>query len=390
MVTMTQGSDIDWAVVSVRIQIDDFAPMTCDNPGGSGGVCVLEEFGDTSDDVWSVGDGFFITESGTDLCSSTCSIDVTIIDTHQGMVIWESMDDMDDGMDEMYYAFYCSNDGEDYAESMGGILCPEGPGEVPTCPDGMPCTCIDVDESCTDGDDDWGYLSDEPSDEMGDVEAPEIDFSLYDWNSTNFSMTVDLTNPESMFDFSADVTVEGVTHEIDIVVNEMFEVRAMTVHVEEYDETVTMTLHTEAEIADMLADGMVEGPAMEALPFTLEMAYMDDDMDHGDDEDWETMATDADGNPLFVTVLDCITLVDQAMLANSTFDDVVDSAMLDTSMCGNETDAYSFATNESHVIPTDVMLVDGDEEVGLMLSSDTITMYGLMFEGMPVNETKCG
>ena len=305
----------------------------------------------------------------------------------------DGMDDMDDGMDdmdEMYYAFYCSNDGEDYAESMGGILCPEGPGEVPTCPDGMPCTCIDVDESCTDGDDDWGYLSDEPSDEMGDVEAPEIDFSLYDWNSTNFSMTVDLTNPESMFDFSADVTVEGVTHEIDIAVNEMFEVRAMTVHVEEYDETVTMTLHTEAEIADMLADGMVEGPAMEALPFTLEMAYMDDDMDHGDDEDWETMATDADGNPLFVTVLDCITLVDQAMLANSTFQDVVDSAMLDTSMCGNETDAYTFTTNESHVVPTGVMLVDGDEEVGLMLSSDTITMYGLMFEGMPVNETKCG
>ena len=40
---------------------------------------------------------------------------------------------------------------------MGGILCPEDAGEIPTCPDGEPCICIDVDGSCTDGDDDWGY-----------------------------------------------------------------------------------------------------------------------------------------------------------------------------------------------------------------------------------------
>jgi len=174
------------------------------------------------------------------------------------------------------------------------------------------------------------------------------------------------------------------------VVNEMFEVRAMTVHVEEYDETVTMTLHTEAEITDMLADGMVEGPTLEALPFTLEMAYMDDDMDHGDDEDWETMATDADGNPLFITVHECTTLVDQAMLANSTFDDVVDSASIDTSMCGVEADAYTFSMNETHTVPTDVMLVYDNEEIGLMFTADTITAYGLVVDGMAVNETKCG
>ena len=43
---------------------------------------------------------------------------------------------------------------------------PEGAGEVPTCPDGEPCVCIDVDGSCTDGDDDWGYVNhgDEGSD----------------------------------------------------------------------------------------------------------------------------------------------------------------------------------------------------------------------------------
>ena len=28
----------------------------------------------------------------------------------------------------------------------------------PICPDGEPCICIDVDGSCEDGDDDWGYM----------------------------------------------------------------------------------------------------------------------------------------------------------------------------------------------------------------------------------------
>ena len=67
--------------------------------------------------------------------------------------------DNDDGDDD--YTFYCSNDGEDYAESMGGILCPEGPGVTPECPNGESCVCIDVDGSCDDGDDDWGYYADD-------------------------------------------------------------------------------------------------------------------------------------------------------------------------------------------------------------------------------------
>ena len=68
-------------------------------------------------------------------------------------------DDHSDHDDD--YAFYCSNDGEDYAESMGGILCPEGPGVTPECPNGESCVCIDVDGSCNDGDDDWGYYADD-------------------------------------------------------------------------------------------------------------------------------------------------------------------------------------------------------------------------------------
>ena len=59
--------------------------------------------------------------------------------------------------------YYCSNDSKEYAESNGGILCPEGPGVVPMCPNDEPCVCIDWDNSCTDGDDDWGYYPDESS-----------------------------------------------------------------------------------------------------------------------------------------------------------------------------------------------------------------------------------
>ncbi len=89
MLTMNQGSDINWAAVSVKLQIDGGAPVTCDNPGQSGGVCSLVEYGNTDDEVWSVGDGVTIMESGTDLCSSTCSIDVTITDVREGKIIDE-------------------------------------------------------------------------------------------------------------------------------------------------------------------------------------------------------------------------------------------------------------------------------------------------------------
>ena len=85
-------------------------------------------------------------------------------------------EEMEDDHDD-HYVFYCSNDGEEYANSMGGILCPEGSGEIPTCPDGEPCVCIDVDGSCTDGDDDWGYEDhgDEGSDnsDTGDVSSDD-------------------------------------------------------------------------------------------------------------------------------------------------------------------------------------------------------------------------
>jgi len=70
----------------------------------------------------------------------------------------EIMANLDDGS-----IYYCSNDSKEYAESNGGILCPEGPGVVPLCPNAEPCVCIDWDNSCTDGDDDWGYYPEKSS-----------------------------------------------------------------------------------------------------------------------------------------------------------------------------------------------------------------------------------
>ena len=91
-VTMSQGGDLNWASISVKISVDNGAPVTCDNPGATGGSCGLVEFGSTSDQVWSVGDGVTIVETGQSLCDAgqTCEIKVTITNTRIGQTIDET------------------------------------------------------------------------------------------------------------------------------------------------------------------------------------------------------------------------------------------------------------------------------------------------------------
>ena len=57
--------------------------------------------------------------------------------------------------------YYCANGSEEYAEMLGGIICPEGPGVTPECPNNKPCLCIDPDGDCNDNDD-WGYVNQPP------------------------------------------------------------------------------------------------------------------------------------------------------------------------------------------------------------------------------------
>ena len=87
-ITMNQGQEINWAAVSVKISIDDGAPLTCDKDSGDGS-CSFVEFGTTDDQVWGVGDGITIYEQGQDLCdgNTTCKVDITITDTQAGKTI---------------------------------------------------------------------------------------------------------------------------------------------------------------------------------------------------------------------------------------------------------------------------------------------------------------
>ena len=89
-ITMSQGGDLNWASISVKISVDNGAPVTCSN-GDASGNCDLVEFGNTGDQFWSVGDGVTIVESGQDLCTTgTCVIKVTITDTREGKTLDET------------------------------------------------------------------------------------------------------------------------------------------------------------------------------------------------------------------------------------------------------------------------------------------------------------
>jgi hypothetical protein len=92
-VTMTQGSAINWAAISITISVNNEAPVTCNNPGMTGQTCDLVAFGDTTDNEWTVGDGVTIVENGASHCDASpapCNITVTITDTQQGAVIDQS------------------------------------------------------------------------------------------------------------------------------------------------------------------------------------------------------------------------------------------------------------------------------------------------------------
>ena len=91
-ITMSQGGNLNWASVSVKISVDNGAPVTCsNNDNTSSNNCNLVEFGNTGDQFWSVGDGVTIVEQGQDLCTSgTCVIKVTITDTREGKTLDET------------------------------------------------------------------------------------------------------------------------------------------------------------------------------------------------------------------------------------------------------------------------------------------------------------
>jgi len=87
--TMTKGDNINWANLKVQIEVDNAAPVTCDNPGqNTTNVCKLVPFEGDGGQFWAPGDGVTIAENGQqDVCTATCTIDVIITDTREGTVI---------------------------------------------------------------------------------------------------------------------------------------------------------------------------------------------------------------------------------------------------------------------------------------------------------------
>jgi hypothetical protein len=92
-VTMDQGSEINWAAISLKISVNNGPPLTCanNNETKDNSPCWLDEFGGTGDNVWSVSDGVTIIENSA-ICdaSVTCNIEVTISDTQSETTIDKS------------------------------------------------------------------------------------------------------------------------------------------------------------------------------------------------------------------------------------------------------------------------------------------------------------
>ena len=82
-VMMNQGSDINWTSVGVTIQVDGSTPINCQQNDPSAD-CTYDV---DNDNEWSVGEEIIISEGATDLCSNSCSIDVTIKHTEDQKII---------------------------------------------------------------------------------------------------------------------------------------------------------------------------------------------------------------------------------------------------------------------------------------------------------------
>ena len=87
--TMTQGSDLNWAYMSVKLTTNAGDIYFCSSPNAAeGAACQLVDNGrDTTDATMSVGDVVTIVETDTDICSTSCTMDVEITNTRTDEVI---------------------------------------------------------------------------------------------------------------------------------------------------------------------------------------------------------------------------------------------------------------------------------------------------------------
>ena len=84
IITMSQGQDTTWAVLTVKLSINGAASTTCAVPGQTGGSCVIVDSSNEAN-MWSVGEDVTVLENGADLCSdSNCEMTFSITNVRTG------------------------------------------------------------------------------------------------------------------------------------------------------------------------------------------------------------------------------------------------------------------------------------------------------------------
>ena len=84
IITMSQGQDTTWAVLTVKLSINGAASTTCAVPGQTGGSCVIVDSSNEAN-LWSVGEDVTVLENGADLCSdSNCEMTFSITNVRTG------------------------------------------------------------------------------------------------------------------------------------------------------------------------------------------------------------------------------------------------------------------------------------------------------------------
>ena len=80
-ITMTQGTDLNWAMLKVTIKVDSGTPTACGD-ADSDAACTWTPFeGEGNDQAWEASEGITISEGSGDLCDGTnggCEIEVTL------------------------------------------------------------------------------------------------------------------------------------------------------------------------------------------------------------------------------------------------------------------------------------------------------------------------
>ena len=84
IITMSQGQDITWSVLSVTLSVNGAASTTCAVPGQTGGSCVVVDSSEEAN-TWSVGEDVTVIENGVDMCSdANCEMSFAITNLRTG------------------------------------------------------------------------------------------------------------------------------------------------------------------------------------------------------------------------------------------------------------------------------------------------------------------